>query len=50
MENQFNSTQDCGCSTGDCCQPQKKNTLWKKILFTVIILAAVAIVVLKMAG
>ena len=50
MENQINSTQDCGCNSGDCCQPPKKNNLWKKTLFIVVILAAVAIVTLKMVG
>lgn len=47
MENKSNSNQDCGCSDG-CCTPQRKNSLWKKIVFIVIILAAGAIVTMKL--
>ena len=49
MENQTNSNQDCGCSDG-CCTPQKKNSLWKKWIFIAIILAATAIIVIKLFG
>ena len=38
--------QDCGCSDGSCCPP-KKNNKWTKIIFTVVILAALAIVIMK---
>ena len=49
MENQENSKQDCGCSDG-CCTPKKKSTLWTKILFIVIILAAGTIITVKLTG
>ena len=45
MENEKEVKQDCGCSDG-CCPPKKKNP-WTKIVFTVIILAAIAIVIMK---
>ena len=47
MENQTNLNQDCGCSDG-CCTPQKKNNPWNKWIFIVIILAAAAIVTIKL--
>jgi len=47
MEKKENSKQDCGCSDG-CCIPQKKNNPWKKWIFIVIILVAVAIVTVKL--
>ena len=43
-----NKKQDCGCDDG-CCQPKKKN-IFSKLLFAVILLAAVAIVGIKLAG
>jgi len=49
MENQTNSKQDCGCSDG-CCTPQKKSSPWKKWIFIGIILAAGAIVTIKLVG
>ena len=50
MENQENSKQDCGCSDG-CCTPQKKKSnLWSKIIFVIIVLAAGAIITVKLAN
>jgi len=49
MENQNNSNQDCGCGDG-CCTPQKKSSLWKRLLFGVIILAAGTIVTVKLVA
>jgi hypothetical protein len=49
MENQVNSNQDCGCSDG-CCTPQTKGNLWKRMLFIAIILAAGAIITVKLVG
>ena len=46
MENEKNTQQDCGCSDG-CCTPSKSKP-WIKILFAVIIIAAVAIVTYKL--
>jgi hypothetical protein len=40
--------QDCGCDDG-CCQPKKKNYV-SKIIFAVILLAAVAIIGIKLTG
>ena len=37
---------DCGCE-GDCCPPKKKNP-FTKILFAVVLLAAIAIVAVKL--
>jgi len=47
MENQTDSKQDCGCSDG-CCTPPKKSNPWNKWIFMAIILAAVAIVTIKL--
>jgi hypothetical protein len=43
-----NKNQDCGCEDG-CCQPKKKNPLsiW---IFAVIVIAAIAIIGIKLAG
>jgi hypothetical protein len=49
MENQNVSNQDCGCSDG-CCTPQKKNSPWKKWIFITIIIAAAAIVTVKLVN
>jgi len=43
-----NKKQDCGCDDS-CCQPKKKN-IFSKLIFAVILLAAVAIVGIKLAG
>ena len=43
-----NKNQDCGCTDGSC-KPKKKN-VFSKILFTVILLAAVAVIGIKLAG
>ncbi len=40
--------EDCGCADGNC-QPKKKN-IFSKILFGVILLAAIAIIGIKLAG
>ena len=49
MENQNNSNQDCGCSDG-CCIPQKKGSLWKKMGFFIIVIAAVTIITVKLVA
>ncbi len=43
-----NQKQDCGCPDGNC-QPKKKN-IFSKLIFAVILLAAVAIIGVKLAG
>ena len=48
MENQSNSKSDCGCSDGSCCTPPKKSSPWKKWIFIAIIIAAAAIVTVKL--
>jgi len=47
MNNQSASSQDCGCSDG-CCTPQKKSNTWRKWIFVAIILAAGAIITVKL--
>ena len=49
MENQANSKQDCGCSDG-CCTPQKKSSPWKKWIFIAIVLAAAAVITVKLVN
>jgi len=49
MKNQTHSIQDCGCSDG-CCTPQKKNNPWQKWIFIAIIVAAAAIVTIKLVN
>jgi hypothetical protein len=46
MENE-NPKQDCGCSPG-CCQPPENNNIWSKLIFAIIMLAAVIIVTIKL--
>ncbi|MCX6246321.1 MAG: hypothetical protein NTW10_01185 [Bacteroidetes bacterium] len=46
--NSEKKNQDCGCDDG-CCQPKKKNPV-SKIIFAVILLAAVAIIGIKLTG
>ena len=48
MENQI-SNQDCGCSNG-CCTPKTKSSLWKRLFFFVIILAAGTIITVKLVA
>ena len=43
-----NQKQDCGCTDGSC-QPKKKNIL-SKLIFALILLAAVAIIGIKLSG
>jgi hypothetical protein len=43
-----NKNQDCGCTDGSC-QPKKKN-IFSKVFFAVILLAAVAIIGVKLSG
>ena len=43
-----NPKQDCGCTDGSC-QPKKKNIL-SKLIFGVILLAALTIIGIKLAG
>ena len=45
VEKDLQKTSDCGCD-GECCPPKKSNPL-TKIIFAVIILAALAIVAVK---
>jgi len=47
MEHQTNLMQDCGCSD-ECCSHHKKNSPWKKWVFIAIILAAAAIITVKL--
>jgi hypothetical protein len=49
MENENNKKPDCGCGDANCCTP-KKNTLWMKILFIVIVVTAVTIVTIKLVS
>ena len=44
-----NSKKDCGCEGGDCCQPKKSNKM-TKVLFGVILLAALSIIVIKLVN
>ena len=46
MENNTETKQDCGCN-GDCCQP-KKGKIWTKMIFFIIVTAAIAIVTFKL--
>jgi hypothetical protein len=46
--NKENKTPNCGCND-DSCQPKKKN-IFSKLIFAVILLAAVAIIGVKLAG
>jgi hypothetical protein len=48
MENQNKSNQDCGCSDDSCCVPTKKSSPWQKWIFIAIIVAAAAIVTVKL--
>jgi hypothetical protein len=47
MENENKPKQDCGCSDPNCCAP-KKNNLCMKIIFIVIVVAAIGIVAVKL--
>jgi hypothetical protein len=49
MEDKNISNQDCGCSDG-CCTPKKKSNPWQKWIFIAIILAAAAIVTVKLVS
>ena len=46
MENEKNTKQDCGC--GDSCCAPSKSKLWMKIVFIAIVVAALAIVAVKL--
>jgi|WetSurMetagenome_2_1015567.scaffolds.fasta_scaffold698703_2 hypothetical protein len=48
-ENTKNTAQDCGCDDPNCCPPKKKPR-WKIILSLLVILAALSVVVIKVAG
>ena len=48
MEIENKSTHDCSCDD-NCCQPSK-NKLWKKIVFIVIIVGALAVVAIKLTS
>ena len=41
--------QNCGCGE-NCCTPQKKGNLWKKLLFIIIVLAAGTIITVKLVN
>ncbi|MDD3877089.1 MAG: hypothetical protein PHT69_10735 [Bacteroidales bacterium] len=43
-----NNQNECGCGP-DCCQPKKSN-IWKKLLFAAVLIAATAIVTVKLTG
>jgi hypothetical protein len=43
-----NQKQNCGCTDGNC-KPKKKN-IFSKLIFAVILLAAVAIIGIKLSG
>ena len=43
---QETKTNDCGCENGDCCAPKPK-PVWKKAVSILIILAALAIILIK---
>ena len=47
MENGNNSNKDCCCGDGGCCSPQK-SSIWKKLIFVLIILGAGAIITMKL--
>jgi hypothetical protein len=49
MENENKSNQDCGCGGTDCCTPGKSK-LWMKIIFIAIVVAAIAIVTVKLVS
>ena len=49
MENSNNSNENCNCSDG-CCQTKKRNNLWTKILFIVIVVAAISIISVKLTS
>jgi len=49
MENNMNNQPDCECGS-DCYQPKKNNKLWTKIVFTIVMVAAVAIVTIKLVN
>jgi len=49
MENQSNVNQNCDCGDG-CCTTQKKSSLWKRLVFCAIILAAGTIITVKLVA
>ncbi len=49
MEDKKNNSKECGCNGTDCCQPKKNNT-WKTYVFIAVIVAAAAIVTVKLVG
>ena len=49
MEETNKTNNDCGCE-GDCCTPPKKKPSWMKWISILILVAAIAIVVVKLAG
>ena len=49
MENQKESNQACNCSDG-CCNPKKKISFWKLLIFCIIILSAGTIIAAKVVG
>ncbi len=40
------NNDDCNCG-GDCCQPKKKS-IWPKVIFTLVMLAAMGVIVVKL--
>jgi len=49
MESQSNVNQGCGCSDG-CCATTKKSSLWKRLVFCAIVLAAGTIITVKLVA
>ncbi|MEI8204077.1 MAG: hypothetical protein WCH34_13735 [Bacteroidota bacterium] len=48
METENKTKENCGCEDGNCCTPPKKNNLWTKIIFSIVIVAALAIIIMKL--
>jgi hypothetical protein len=48
MEETKQGTENCGCE-GDCCSQPKKKPSWMKWISILILIAAVAVVVIKLA-
>jgi len=46
QENTNLEKKDCGCDV-DCCPPKKKS-IWPKIIFTIVILAAIGVIAAKL--
>lgn len=49
MDSKEKSTKDCGCDS-DCCKPAKKMAGWKLWISILVLVAAVAVIAIKLAG